>query len=72
VISCVGGVVMSAVERMDRLVYRCCAADVPNTTRCRACGVLHPTSELRAAILSPSAFAAYSLVIFIFVLLSNW
>src|SRR5262249_21151761 len=30
---------------------------------CRACGALHPTSELRAAIFSPSAFAAYSLII---------
>jgi hypothetical protein len=57
---------------MDRLVCRCCAADVQNTMRCRTCGALHPTSELRAAILSPSAFATYSLIIFLFVLLSYW
>jgi hypothetical protein len=57
---------------MDRLVCRCCSADVKNTVRCRACGTLHPTSELRAALLSPSAFGFYGLFIFLFVLLSNW
>ena len=29
------------------------------------CGVLHPTSELRAAILSPSSLAFYALAVFV-------
>jgi hypothetical protein len=55
---------------MGGLICRRCAADVRNTMRCQCCGAVHPTPELRAAILSPSAFAAYSLIIFLFVLLS--
>jgi hypothetical protein len=57
---------------MGRLVCRRCAADVQNTFRCHTCGAMHPTSELRAALLSPSAFGFYSLVLLVFVLLSNW
>src|SRR5262249_9805829 len=65
VVSCVRGYVV-------RLVCRCCAADVQSTMRCGTCRALHPTSELRAAILSPSVFVGYSLIIFLFFLLSNW
>jgi hypothetical protein len=57
---------------MDRRACRCCAADVQNTMRCRVCGALHPTSELRAAFLNPTAFAAYTLIMFVFALLLNW
>jgi len=55
---------------MARLICRRCAADVHNTMRCRTCGAMHPTSELRAALLSPSAFGFYGLIVFLFVLLS--
>jgi hypothetical protein len=47
---------------LTRLICRRCNADVRNTLRCRACGALHPTSELRAAVLSPSAAAFYSIL----------
>jgi hypothetical protein len=35
----------------------------PDAMRCDRCGVSHPTSELRAAILSPSAFAFFAIVL---------
>jgi purine-nucleoside phosphorylase len=63
---------MSTIERMDRLVCRRCSADVQNIIRCGTCGAMHPTSELRAALLSPSAFGFYGLILLLFVLLSNW
>jgi hypothetical protein len=47
---------------MTRLTSRYCAATVQaDALRCHFCGASHPTSELRAYILSPSAFAHLSL-----------
>jgi len=49
--------------RCARIVCRRCAATVwPGVMRCPTCGALSPTSEIRAAILSPSAFVLLSLL----------
>jgi len=48
---------------LTRLICGHCGADVKSTLHCSTCGVSHPTSELRAVILSPSAFAFYTLIL---------
>jgi hypothetical protein len=50
-----GGVVVA------RLICTRCRADTKSILRCRACGTLCPTSEIGAAMLSPSAFTFYVL-----------
>jgi hypothetical protein len=57
---------------LPRLVCRRCAATVwPGVMRCPTCGALSPTSEIRAAILSPSAFVLVGLLALI-VTLGFW
>ena len=72
-----GSVLMSTVERIDRLVCRPGAADVQNTRlvctqcyrdvktvlRCGGCGALCPTSKIGAAMLSAPAFTFYFFVL---------
>jgi hypothetical protein len=48
---------------LARLICTVCRADVKSILRCRACGALCPTSEIGAAMLNPSAFAFYVLVL---------
>jgi uncharacterized protein (DUF983 family) len=50
------------VDRLARLICTNCRADVKSVLRCRACGALYPTSEIGAAMLSPSAFVFYIIV----------
>ena len=52
-----GGIVLA------RLICTRCKADVKSVVRCRRCGALCPTSAIGAAILSPTAFAFYILVL---------
>src|SRR5262249_13310584 len=47
---------------LARLICTRCRKDVKSVLRCRSCGTLCPTSEIGAAMLSPSAFAFYGLI----------
>lgn len=58
---------------MVRLTCRHCAATVqPGAMRCLRCGVSYPTSELKAAIFSPSAFALFALALALLVTFWFW
>ena len=48
---------------LARLICTRCRADVESVLRCRRCGALCPTSEIGTAMLSPSAFVFYVLVL---------
>src|SRR5437763_9100416 len=54
--------VLGAVA-LTRLICTRCRADVEGVLRCRRCGALCPTSQIGAALLSPSAFVFYVLVL---------
>jgi hypothetical protein len=54
--------VLGAVA-LTRLICTHCRADVESVLRCRRCGALCPTSQIGAALLSPSAFVSYVLVL---------
>ena len=61
----------SAVDQ--ELTCRYCAATVQaGARRCHFCGASYPTSELRAYILSPSAFAFVTLLVALLVTLWFW
>jgi hypothetical protein len=47
---------------LARLICTRCRKDVKSVLRCRSCGTLCPTSQIGAAMLSPSAFAFYGLI----------
>ena len=52
---------------------RHCAADVQaGAMHCPKCGVFSPTSELAAAMLSPSACAVYTVVLALLVVFWFW
>jgi predicted amidophosphoribosyltransferase len=59
--------------RKSNLICRYCAAPVEaDAGVCDCCGVAYPTSELRAVLLSPIAFAVYVVVVLTFITFWCW
>jgi hypothetical protein len=57
---------------LARLICTRCRADTKSVLRCRACGALCPTTKLGPAMLSPSAFAFYILVLAVVAVFWFW
>jgi hypothetical protein len=63
---------MRAMRKPKRTCRKCSATAWSNATHCHFCGVLHPTSELRAALSSPSALALSTLAVTVFITFWFW
>ena len=58
------------IRSLAKFNCRCCAAAVEaDAGRCCQCGVAHPTSELRAVALSPTAIPFYVVTVLAFLYL---
>jgi hypothetical protein len=61
------------IRSKAKFTCRCCGISVEaDAGRCYRCGVAYPTSELRAVVLSPSAFAFCTLAVTIFITFWFW
>ena len=61
------------IRTLPKDICRYCAAPVKaDAVVCHCCGVAYPTSELRAVLLSPIAFAFFVVVVLAFITFWFW
>jgi|SRR6516164_39119 hypothetical protein len=63
---------ISAMRKANLSCRNCSATVWSGAMRCDFCGVSHPNSELRAAILSPGAFAFCTFAVTVFITFWFW